>query len=63
MSSKPKPGVSHLFLNAGLFSRGAALRRVGQFYARAILAADVRMDMLFCPAYKGIPVVAAVAIA
>jgi orotate phosphoribosyltransferase len=61
---KTKAGrLSPYFFNAGLFSRGAALHRVGQFYACAILAADVRIDMLFGPAYKGIPLVAAVAIA
>lgn len=61
---KTKAGrLSPYFFNAGLFSHGAALRRVGQFYAQAILAAEVQIDMLFGPAYKGIPLVAGVAIA
>ena len=61
---KTKAGrLSPYFFNAGLFSHGAALRRVAQFYAQAILAADVQIDMLFGPAYKGIPLVAGVAIA
>jgi orotate phosphoribosyltransferase len=61
---KTKAGrFSPYFFNAGSFCRGAALRRVGQFYAQAILAADLGIDMLFGPAYKGIPLVAGVAIA
>jgi len=61
---KTKAGrLSPYFFNAGSFCRGAALRRVGQFYAQAILAADLGIDMLFGPAYKGIPLVAGVAIA
>lgn len=61
---KTKAGrLSPYFFNAGLFHHGAALKRLAQFYAKAILASDVRFDMLFGPAYKGIPLVAAVAIA
>lgn len=55
--------VSPYFFNAGLFHSGDALCRLGQFYAEAIQAADLRYDMLFGPAYKGIPLVAATAIA
>ena len=51
------------FFNAGLFNSGASLDRLGQFYARAIVASGVPFDMLFGPAYKGILLVAAVAIA
>lgn len=51
------------FFNAGLFNSGASLDRLGQFYAIAIHASGVRFDMLFGPAYKGILLVAAVAIA
>ena len=54
---------SPYFFNAGLFHHGAALKRLAQFYVKAILASDVRFDMLFGPAYKGIPLVAAIAIA
>ena len=51
------------FFNAGLFNSGASLDRLGQFYARAIVASGLPFDMLFGPAYKGILLVAAVAIA
>lgn len=61
---KTKAGrLSPYFFNAGLFNDGDALRRLGQFYAKAILAAEVPFDMLFGPAYKGIPLVSAIAIA
>lgn len=55
--------VSPYFFNAGRFHTGGALARLGQFYARAILDSGVSFDMLFGPAYKGIPLVAAVAVA
>ncbi len=51
------------FFNAGLFSDGSSLRELGRFYADALLAADVPFDMLFGPAYKGITLAAATAIA
>lgn len=54
---------SPYFFNAGLFNTGGALARLGEFYARAILASGAEFDVLFGPAYKGIPLVAAVAIA
>jgi orotate phosphoribosyltransferase len=61
---KTKAGrLSPYFFNAGLFDDGDSLRRLGQFYAKAILASDLGFDMLFGPAYKGIPLVAATAIA
>jgi orotate phosphoribosyltransferase len=50
------------FFNAGLFNTGAALDRLAQFYAKAILASGVRFDMLFGPAYKGIVLAASVAV-
>lgn len=50
------------FFNAGLFNSGAALDRLAQFYAKAILASGVRFDMVFGPAYKGIVLAASVAI-
>jgi orotate phosphoribosyltransferase len=60
---KTKAGrQSPYFFNAGLFHHGAALKRLAQFYVKAILASDVRFDMLFGPAYKGIPLVAAIAV-
>ena len=55
--------VSPYFFNAGLFQTGSALSRLGQFYAQAIVDSGLKFDMLFGPAYKGIPLVAAVAIA
>ncbi len=55
--------MSPYFFNAGLFNHGAALKKLAQFYAKAIHASELRYDMLFGPAYKGIPLVAAIAIA
>ncbi|OQX11451.1 MAG: orotate phosphoribosyltransferase [Thiothrix lacustris] len=55
--------VSPYFFNAGLFQTGAALARLGKFYAQAIVDSGVAFDMLFGPAYKGIPLAAATAIA
>lgn len=61
---KTKAGrLSPYFFDAGLFHDGAALKRLAQFYAKAILAGGIEFDMLFGPAYKGIPLVAATAIA
>lgn len=61
---KTKAGrLSPYFFNAGLFNHGAALKKLAQFYAKAIGASGVSYDMLFGPAYKGIPLAAAVAIA
>jgi orotate phosphoribosyltransferase len=61
---KTKAGrLSPYFFNAGLFNDGEALRKLGQFYAKAILAAGHPLDMLFGPAYKGIPLVSGVGIA
>ena len=55
--------LSPYFFNAGLFNDGASLRNLSQFYAQAILASELQFDMLFGPAYKGIPLVAGTAIA
>lgn len=55
--------VSPYFFNAGLFQTGSALSRLGKFYAQAIVDSGVAFDMLFGPAYKGIPLAAATAIA
>jgi orotate phosphoribosyltransferase len=61
---KTKAGrLSPYFFNAGLFSDGASLNRLTEFYARAILDSRLPCDMLFGPAYKGIPLVAGTAIA
>jgi orotate phosphoribosyltransferase len=55
--------LSPYFFNAGLFNDGASLRSLSQFYAQAILASEVTFDMIFGPAYKGIPLVAGTSIA
>jgi len=55
--------ISPYFFNTGLFDSGDALARLGRFYAQAIIAAGIEFDMLFGPAYKGIPLVAATTIA
>jgi orotate phosphoribosyltransferase len=61
---KTKAGrLSPYFFNAGLFNDGEALAQLGEFYAKAILAAALPFDLLFGPAYKGIPLVAATAVA
>jgi orotate phosphoribosyltransferase len=54
---------SPYFFNAGLFSDGEAAAVLGRCYAQAILRAGIELDMLFGPAYKGIPLVTATAIA
>lgn len=54
---------SPYFFNAGLFNSGERLRRLGSFYAAALVRSGLAFDMLFGPAYKGIPLVAATAIA
>jgi orotate phosphoribosyltransferase len=54
---------SPYFFNTGLFSDGANLGRLGHYYARAALASGIGFDILFGPAYKGITLAAATAIA
>jgi orotate phosphoribosyltransferase len=54
---------SPYFFNAGLFDDGESLRRLGGFYAEALRASGIAFDMLFGPAYKGITLAAATAIA
>ena len=54
---------SPYFFNAGLFNDGESLRRLGGFYADALLASGIAFDGLFGPAYKGITLTAATAIA
>jgi orotate phosphoribosyltransferase len=54
---------SPYFFNAGLFNTGEHLARLGRFYAEAISASGIRFDVLFGPAYKGIPLAAAASIA
>lgn len=55
--------VSPYFFNAGLFRTGSALAQLGRFYADAIEASGLSFDVLFGPAYKGIPLAATTAVA
>ncbi len=55
--------VSPYFFNTGLFNTGAMLGRLGQFYAQTLIASKIPVDMLYGPAYKGIPLVSTAAIA
>ncbi|MDT8399140.1 MAG: orotate phosphoribosyltransferase [Pseudomonadales bacterium] len=55
--------LSPYFFNAGLFNSGASLRFIGQCYAAAIAASTLSYDVIFGPAYKGIPLASATAIA
>ena len=60
---KTKAGrMSPYFFNAGLFDDGAKLGRLAQFYAQRIMASGIEFDMVFGPAYKGIPLGAALSI-
>ena len=55
--------TSPYFFNTGLFNTGAKLARLGQFYAQALIHSQLKIDILYGPAYKGIPLVSAAAIA
>ncbi len=55
--------VSPYFFNSGLFNTGRSLAQLGRFYAQAIVNSAVPFDMLYGPAYKGIPLVASISIA
>ena len=55
--------MSPYFFNAGLFNTGASLARLGRFYARAIVDSGIGFDVLYGPAYKGIPLAAVTAAA
>jgi len=55
--------VSPYFFNAGLFNTGAALARLGRFYAQTIVDSGIKFDVLYGPAYKGIPLAAVTAAA
>ena len=55
--------VSPYFFNAGLFNKGSHLSELGKFYAQAIEASGLKFDVLFGPAYKGIPLATAASIA
>ena len=55
--------TSPYFFNAGLFNSGSALAQLGRFYAAAIAESGISFDVLFGPAYKGIPLAATTAVA
>ncbi|MEH6533524.1 MAG: orotate phosphoribosyltransferase [Photobacterium frigidiphilum] len=55
--------VSPYFFNAGLFNTGRDLARLGRFYAEALVDAGIDYDVLFGPAYKGIPIATTTAVA
>lgn len=60
---KTKAGrMSPYFFNAGLFDDGAKLAQLAQFYAKSIVSSGIEFDMVFGPAYKGIPLAATVAV-
>jgi orotate phosphoribosyltransferase len=61
---KTKAGrLSPYFFNTGLFNDGESLMKLGMFYAKSIEASRIPFDMLYGPAYKGIPLVASIVIA
>lgn len=55
--------ISPYFFNAGLFNTGKDLAKLGEYYAEAIQASGVNYDVLFGPAYKGIPIATTVSVA
>lgn len=55
--------TSPYFFNAGLFNTGGDLARLGRFYASALMDANIDFDLLFGPAYKGIPIATTTAVA
>ncbi|AHG38806.1 orotate phosphoribosyltransferase [Pseudomonas syringae CC1557] len=55
--------TSPYFFNAGLFNTGSALAQLGRFYAAAVVESGIGFDVLFGPAYKGIPLASATAVA
>lgn len=55
--------VSPYFFNSGLFNTGASLARLGRYYAQAVVASGIEFDMIYGPAYKGIPLASTLAIA
>jgi orotate phosphoribosyltransferase len=55
--------TSPYFFNAGLFNSGSALAQLGRFYAQAVVESGISFDVLFGPAYKGIPLAATTAVA
>jgi orotate phosphoribosyltransferase len=55
--------ISPYFFNTGLFNTGAQLQQLGQFYAQALIESGIEIDIFYGPAYKGIPLAVATAMA
>lgn len=55
--------ISPYFFNSGLFNTGASLARLGRYYAQAVASSGIEFDMIYGPAYKGIPLASTLAIA
>ncbi len=55
--------LSPYFFNSGLFNTGSSLARLGRYYAQAVVDSGIEFDMIYGPAYKGIPLASALAIA
>lgn len=55
--------ISPYFFNTGLFNTGAQLQKLGKFYAQALMASGIEVDIFYGPAYKGIPLAVATAMA
>jgi len=55
--------ISPYFFNSGLFNTGVSLAQLGRYYAQAIIHSDIEFEMIYGPAYKGIPLAASLAIA
>jgi len=55
--------ISPYFFNSGLFNTGGSLAKLGQFYAQAITESELNFDLLFGPAYKGIPLASTTVVA
>ena len=55
--------ISPYFFNTGLYNTGAHLQKLGEFYAHALIASEIRVDIFYGPAYKGIPLAVATAMA
>lgn len=55
--------ISPYFFNTGLFNTGAQLQKLGNFYAQALIASGIEVDIFYGPAYKGIPLAVATAMA
>jgi len=55
--------VSPYFFNSGLFNTGSSLARLGRYYAQAVVESGIEFDMIYGPAYKGIPLASTLAIA